>query len=130
MARIYVEAWDAQIHIDEIRDDIRHWLAGEIQTDAQRFAPVDTGYLSTHIEIHDDAHRVVATGAGVPPNEDAPAYVEFGTRPHLIHNAFGIPGYTVQHPGTPAQPYLRPAAYKRRRIPPSAVRSRGSWADR
>lgn len=129
MARIYVEAPDAQIHIDEIRDDLRRWLADEVATDARRFAPVDTGYLSTHIWPEDDGHRVVASGAGRPPNADAPAYVEFGTRPHLISNAFGR-GITVMHPGTPAQPYLRPAAYKRRRIPPSVVKARASWADR
>ena len=129
MVRIYVEAPDAQIHIDGIRDDLRRWLAGEVASDARRFAPQDTGYLSTHIWPRDDGHRVVASGAGMPPNADAPAYVEFGTRPHPIPNAFGL-GITVMHPGTDPQPYLRPAAYRRRKIPPSVVRARASWADR
>jgi hypothetical protein len=125
----YVEAPTAQIHIDEINDNLRNWLAGEIAADARRYAAVDTGYMATHIVVEEDGHKVTALGAGIPPNRDAPAYVEYGTRPHLIPNAFGW-GITVRHPGTRAQPFLRPAAYKPRRIPPSVIFSRSSLADR
>lgn len=118
--RVYVPAPTAQIHFDAINNELRRWLAGEVQRDAIRYAPVDTGWLKTHIEVQDDARRVVATGAGTPPDADVPAYVEYGTRPHEIPNAFGW-GITVHHPGTHAQPFLRPAAYRRRRIPPTAV---------
>lgn len=127
--RVYVESPLADVHIDAIQRDLRHWLAEAVQKDAVRYAPVDTSYLKTHIEIQDDARRVVATGAGIPPNKDAPAYVEFGTRAHDIPNAFGW-GITVRHPGTEAQPFLRPAAYRRRAIPPWVVHSRASLADR
>lgn len=129
VVRAYVPAPGADAHIAAIRSELRKWLAGEVAKDARRYAAVDTGYLSTHIVVADDATRVVALGAGTPPNRDAPAYVEYGTRPHEIHNAFGW-GITAHHPGTPAQPFLRPAAYKRRRIPPSVVKARASLADR
>lgn len=129
MARAYVPTATAQIHIDEIRRDIRIWLAEEISRDAKRYAARDTGYMKAHIGPTHDHTRVTAPGAGMPPNADAPAYVEFGTRPHLIPNAFGL-GITVQHPGTEAQPFLRPAAYTKRRVPPSVVRARGSWSAR
>jgi len=126
---IYVESPLAQVHIDGIRDDLREWLAKEIAADARRYAPVDTGYLSTHIWPNHDSSRVIASGAGMPPNADAPAYVEYGTRPHDIPNAFGW-GFTAHHPGTQPQPYLRPAAYTRRVIPPSAVHSISNRAPR
>ena len=127
--RVYIETPSAQIHIDEIAADIREWLADEVASDARRYAPVDTGYLSTHIWPSHNNTRVTASGAGMPPNADAPAYVEYGTRPHDIPNAFGW-GITVRHPGTHAQPYLRPAAYTRRRVPPSVILSRHSRAPR
>ncbi len=41
-------------------------------------------------------------------NPPYPAYHEFGSGPYLIPNAFGR-GITVQHPGYPARPWLRPA---------------------
>lgn len=127
--RAYVEAPDAQIHIDEIRDDVRHWVAEEIARDVRRFAPRDTTYMSRHIVVSDDATRIDVLGAGQPPNPEAPAYVEFGTRPHWIPNAFGH-GVPVWHPGTQPQPFLRPAAYRKRSVPPWVVQQRSSWADR
>lgn len=127
--RAYVEAPNAQIHIDEIRDDVRHWVAGEIARDARRFAARDTGYMADHIVISDDATRIDVLGAGLPPNAEAPAYVEFGTRGHWIPNAFGY-GITVWHPGTAPQPFLRPAAYRKRSVPPWVVQQRSSQADR
>lgn len=129
MARIYVEHPLTQIRIDEIRTDIRKWLAEEIASDARRYAPVDTGYLSTHIEPTDDHTRVTALGAGMPPDSDAPAYVEYGTQPHEIPNAFGW-GFTAHHPGTKAQPYLRPAAFTRRVVPPSVIHASSNRAPR
>lgn len=134
MASVYIEAPTAQIHIDEIRVDILDWLADAIAADARRYAPIDTGYLHEHIDPRPDPtspfHKlVVAAGAGMPPNAEAPAYVEFGTRPHDIPNAFGL-GFTAHHPGTEAQPYLRPAAYTKRRVPPHVVQARASWAPR
>ena len=129
MVRAYVPAPGAEAHIAAIRQDLRRWLAEQVAADARRYAPEDTGYLKDHIVVSPDAGRVTALGAGTPPNKEAPAHVEYGTRPHLIPNAFGR-GITVLHPGTDAQPFMRPAAYKRRRIPPWVVKARASLADR
>lgn len=129
----------AQVHIDEICDQIREWLAQEVARDARRFAPEDTGYLMTHIRVQDGGRRVVALGAGLPPNADAPAYVEFGTRPHSIDSHGDYPlrsktgqafGRHVNHPGTAPQPFMRPAAYRKRRIPPWVVQARANLAPR
>lgn len=134
--QVYIEDPTAQAHFDAIRVDILQWLAQAVARDARRYAPVDTGYLKTHINPHYDLEltpfraRVVAEGAGMPPDEDVPAYVEFGTRPHDIPNAFGM-GFTAHHPGTDPQPFLRPAAYTKRRVPEWVVRGRASgpgWA--
>ena len=128
--RVYVESPLADVHVDAIEGDLREWLANAVATDARRYAPRDTGFLKGHgIVVSPDNSRVTAIGAGMPPNPDAPAYVEFGTRPHDIPNAFGL-GITVQHPGTDAQPFLRPAAYRKRAIPPWVVHARASLADR
>lgn len=129
MVRAYVPAPMAQVHIDAIEHQLRRWLAEQVAKDARRYAAVDTGYMKSHIVTADDFHRVVALGAGIPPDKDVPAYVEYGTRPHRIPNAFGW-GITVEHPGTKAQPFLRPAAYRKRAIPPWVVQARANLADR
>lgn len=127
---VVVPAPTAQAHIAAIQEDLRAWLASVVARDARRYAPVDTGYLKTHgIVVSPDNRRVTAIGAGMPPDKDAPAYVEYGTRPHMIPNAFGL-GITVHHPGTEAQPFLRPAAYRKRAIPPWVVHARSNLADR
>jgi hypothetical protein len=117
------------VHIAAIERNIRHWLADEIARDIRVLAPVDTGYMKTHVVVVLDATRVRVLGAGIPPNKDAPVYVEYGTRPHDIPNAFGW-GITVRHPGTRAQPFIRPAAYRKRPIPPWVIHARASAADR
>ena len=119
----------ADLHIEAISDAIRDWLSDAVLKDAQRFAARDTGYMKTHIYRTPDHRRVVAPAAGIPPKREVPAYVEYGTRPHPIQNAFGW-GITVMHPGTKAQPFLRPAAYRKRAIPPWVVQARASLADR
>lgn len=127
--RIYVGNPGAQIRIDEINDQLRHWLAGAVAKDMRRLAARDTSYMANHIVITPDASRVIVLGAGIPPNKDAPVYVEYGTRAHDIPNAFGW-GFTARHPGTQAQPFMRPAAYRKRAIPPWVVQARASLADR
>jgi hypothetical protein len=125
MVTAYVPAASAEIHIAHINSKLRHWLAGEVKQDVERFAPVDTGYMKTHVRIEADAAIVHVLGAGIPPNREAPVYVEYGTRPHDIPNAFGW-GFTAHHPGTRPQPFMRPAAYRRRAIPPWVVQLKGS----
>lgn len=129
MVRAYIESPLADVHIAAIDDSIRDWLSAAVLKDAIRYAARDTGYMKTHIFRTPDHRRVIAPAAGIPPKRFVPAYVEFGTRPHRIPNAFGW-GITVWHPGTHAQPFLRPAAYRKRAIPPWAVQARASLADR
>jgi hypothetical protein len=70
---------------------------------AQQLAPVDTGALRNSIGVDVSG---LAFEAG--PTVDYGDFVEQGTAPHLIPNAFGW-GITVHHPGTPAEPFLGPA---------------------
>lgn len=87
------------------------------ESTAQRVCPVDTGALAATVtgEASPDtmACRLSAGGDGV----DYATVVELGGRPHRItsHGAYPLRdadghvfGRTVNHPGTPAQPYLRP----------------------
>ncbi|MGW1949038.1 hypothetical protein ACWCRC_32540 [Streptomyces sp. NPDC001940] len=94
-------------------------LADEIETDAKRFAAVDTGLMRSRIyhEVNDLTARI-----GVRDVEYWMT-VEFGSAPHVItpsnKKALYWPGARhpvarVNHPGTPVQPFLRPALYRRR----------------
>lgn len=85
---------------------------------AQSRAPKKTGYLASQISS-------VVEGGSATIYAKAPysAYVEFGTKPHLIQPRrtkalrFEVGGEEVfatrvQHPGTQPQPYLFPAVYE------------------
>jgi hypothetical protein len=96
-----------------------HKLGREIQNDMERMAPVRTGRLraGTYYEVNRGQLRV-----GVR-NVEYWSTVEFGSGPHEItpraKKALSWPGARhpvnrVFHPGTPAQPFIRPALYKRR----------------
>jgi HK97 gp10 family phage protein len=93
--------------------------ANQILAEMEALVPVDTGRLRTSLQIRVDTDRVI-----IGPNENiAPygGYVEFGTKPHtivpkkpggvLVFKMNGQTVYTkkVRHPGTKAQPYVRPA---------------------
>lgn len=71
-------------------------LAQDITDDAKRLCPVNTGRLrdSIHVETVDDGTREIVAGSD---EIDYASYVEFGTTRMR------------------AQPYLRPAALKKRR---------------
>lgn len=77
-----------------------------IGRDAQRYAPRDTNELHDSIDIRPALGRVYVTARHW-------AAQEYGARPHPIPNAFGR-GFTVQHPGNAAQPYMRPALFTKR----------------
>jgi hypothetical protein len=88
--------------------------AHAIARDASRMAPVDTGelrdsYLKPDAVIHEEPLVWAIGSAGCEHG----AVVELGGRPHMIPHAFGRPG-AVHHPGTSAQPHLRPALYRER----------------
>lgn len=68
-------------------------VASEVLADARRFVPVDTGELRDSLDM-----EVIGTSARVGTNNDYAVYVEKGTSKMK------------------AQPYLRPAAYKKRSL--------------
>jgi HK97 gp10 family phage protein len=93
--------------------------ANQILAEMESRVPVDTGRLRTSLRIQVDPNRVT-----IGPDENiAPygGYVEFGTKPHdirpktpggvLVFKMNGRTVYTkkVRHPGTKAQPFVRPA---------------------
>ena len=101
---------------DEAVDDGVEDTALQIEGTAKEHAPVETGNLRSSISHRriDIAEFIVGT-----PVEYAPD-VEFGTQPHPITPNGDDPltfkvddewvsTYHVDHPGTPAQPFLRKA---------------------
>lgn len=75
-------------------------IAEDIADDARRLVPVDTGRLRAGIHVEHakdgDAHVVSSRVDEDGEETKVPVYVEYGTR------------------NMAAQPYLRPAAYRRR----------------
>lgn len=105
-------------------------LAYLIAADARRLVPIDTRELHDSITVHrvefDEMFIVVGTDHWAP--------TEYGSGPHWIisHGLWLRPenpwplrnartgqvfGLVVWHPGTPEQPYMRPALHKRRKLP-------------
>lgn len=91
----------------------------EIAVDARRLAAVDTGEMRDSIE----AEPAVEGHGRVKVGTEHWRFVEYGTSPHEIHaragGALAWPGGAhpvaeVQHPGTQAQPFMRPALYQKR----------------
>ena len=125
----------AEIHVKMLVGRMRRNLAEEIAEDVRRGAPQDTGEMSRHVKVADDGRKVIVEGGGRPLNPWVPTWVEYGTPPHEIvsHGSWPLRnretgdvfGPVVWHPGTPAQPFMRPAAY-RRRNPLLLLRGRGA----
>jgi hypothetical protein len=97
MARAYEEDPHAAQEIARLSGRTVETVAKALVPDAQRYAPVDTGKLKAHI----DAHKVTETHWRVVANTEYAAAVEEG---HTTRSGSHVP----------AQPYLRPAAYKNR----------------
>lgn len=93
-------------HIRTIAKRVRNNALDDMKPDAERNAPVLSGDLFLSIDVDHSAGTLFA-------NTDYAAAVELGSSPHEIPGAFGREG-SVMHPGGPAQPYLRPAAYRQR----------------
>ena len=101
-------------------------LVEAIADDARRRCPQDTGELGQSIHT---THRGATGRIWVGTDHWAPT--EFGSGPHIIrvkskkvlHNreTGDFFGKEVRHPGTPEQPFMRPAAYTKRRIGPGGV---------
>jgi hypothetical protein len=85
---------------------------------AVRVCPVDTGDLQSTIVGEAPPDRMVGRLSAGSVTVDYAAVVEVGGRPHIIRSHGPWPlrnretgqvfGQVVHHPGTPAQPYLRP----------------------
>lgn len=110
-----MEAWDAFA---------AGRLGPDIERDAKRYCPVDTGALRDSIENHLEGHDLIVSASGGADGRTYAVYVELGTRPHVIESHGDYPlrnretgqafGRRVSHPGTRAQPFLRPALYQSR----------------
>lgn len=110
-----------QVRIERLAHKATEKITREVFREIQRRVPQDTGELSDSLEL------TVVHGTGIiRVGTDHWAAVEFGTGPHLIrstgpwslknHETGQHFGRVVHHPGTPAQPFMRPAVYKRRRL--------------
>ncbi len=100
-------------------------VAIAIEGDAKAGCPVDTGHLSASI-----THEITGDGktARIGTNVDYALSVEFGSKPHRIYpkRPGGMLNFYwekigqdvtlpfVRHPGTPEQPFLRPALFRQR----------------
>lgn len=99
-------------------DDVMLFVANSMVQDMQAIVPVDTGNLKSAIKVTKEGEGRYRVG---PDLTQAPYawYVEFGTKPHIIKAKPGkslkfqkdgktIYAKQVRHPGTKAQPYVRP----------------------
>jgi hypothetical protein len=100
-----------------------------VADDARAGCPVDSGDLVSTIGTRypGGLHGVVKVGGRGPLAHDVGywACVEYGSAPHAIesHGPWSLRdddgvyyGRRVWHPGTQAQPFMRPALYRRRSL--------------
>lgn len=99
-----------------------HNVLNDIADDARRLVPKDTMELHDSIEV---VHIEGSLEGSVVVGTDHWAPTEYGSEPHIIEasgdysltNGSGeYYGRIVNHPGTPEQPFMRPALYKKRQI--------------
>jgi hypothetical protein len=112
--------WDEELNLS-IETDLIQPLAEDIRDDAKRLCPEDSGDLAESIDI-----TYIPGGARIGTDMDYALATELGSGPHPIR-ATGAKvlanketgeffGKQVTHPGTPEQPFLRPALYTDRNI--------------
>lgn len=122
--------WMARIRRDPSYD--AHFLAHvganvkkiteAIAADAIAACPIDTGDLVESIGTRYPGKLRGIVIVGTPHW----SFVEYGTQPHIIesHGPWSLHneetgeyfGRIVNHPGTTAQPYMRPALFRKRRL--------------
>lgn len=111
---------DGRAEIDAAITRYLEQVAVAIEADAKAGCPRKTGHLAESIH-----HEITGDGktARIGTNVDYALSVELGSRPHIIRGnpylAFdGDNGRVVvrevHHPGTPEQPFLRPALFRQR----------------
>jgi hypothetical protein len=105
--------------IKNLSDEVGDAISAAVQKDAKRLCPVKTGHLRSTI------HRFKAGDTWfVTVGADYWINVEYPTKPHIIRSHGPWPlrnfetgqvfGPIVHHPGTAAQPFMRPAIYRTR----------------
>lgn len=108
--------WEARIQ-HEADKFIEHELNPMVAADIRRGCPVASGLLISTIRVDGKQIRIGSRKA------DYWWAVEFGTRAHDIipvrAKALSWPGAqhpvkAVHHPGTQAEPFIRPAVYRKR----------------
>lgn len=109
--------------IEQRIDRLADATAEAVADDARDLAAVDTGEMKSTIHIRYLSGRVRHVHVGT----DHWQFVEYGTSPHVItpKDKKALWGPTmptshpvarVNHPGAEAQPFMRPATYKKRAI--------------
>ncbi len=89
--------------------------ANELLTNMEVLVPVDAGHLRDSLMVKVEPGRII-----IGPTADYAPFVEFGTKPHKISaknkkaltffvNGKKVTVRSVNHPGTRAQPFVRPA---------------------
>ena len=112
----YLNQLPAKMEQNVMRSALRQG-ANVIRKEAQATVPVDSGDLRKSIKVRTRSRRGQVT-ATVETKDFKAHWIEFGTEPHEITPkqpegalAFGNTVVkSVQHPGTQAQPFMRPAA--------------------
>lgn len=114
---------DGRAEIDAAIAAYLERVASAIEADAKSGCPVDTGKLANSI-----SHEVSGNTARIGTNVDYALSTEFGSKPHRIYpkRPGGMLNFYweklgqdvtlpfVRHPGTPEQPFLRPALFRQR----------------
>lgn len=106
--------------IKNLSDEVGDAITAAVQADAKRLCPVKTG------ETRRSIHRFKAGGTWYVVVGGSWEYIEYPTRPHIIRSHGPWPlrnretgqvfGPVVHHPGTRAQPFMRPAIYRTRTV--------------
>ncbi|MCX4750902.1 HK97 gp10 family phage protein [Kitasatospora sp. NBC_01287] len=116
------DSWHAEVSA-AVEAFLTDRLGPDIVSDAKRYCPERTGALQESIEHHLEDGDLIVSATGGDDGRTYAAYVELGTRPHVIlprdRRALFWPGAghpvgKVDHPGTRPQPFLRPALFKER----------------
>lgn len=104
--------------IKNLEDNVGDAISRAVMRDARRLCPVDTG------ETQDSIKRFKAGSTWYVTVGGSWLYVEYSTKPHIIRSHGPWPlrnretgqvfGPVVHHPGTKAQPFMRPAIYRTR----------------
>jgi hypothetical protein len=115
-----LQGWERQF--DPAGRELLADVLEEIADDAYRYATVDTGRMRETIHWRLTGPKVGRVIVGT----DYWFFVEYGSKPHVIrasgsgalhfYRSDGQEYYraAVQHPGTPEQPFMRPALYQYR----------------